>query len=209
MELKLSNNDLRWAHWRNTPPEKRPKTQSFDIQTALENVGKLNTKGYRITYSPLKLNIGMSKEAAHFYLEMYAKAGERWNIPIKEIVTHLDRPASDYHGNLNLKDVQSLLSNADTYSLDYGILLPASILLSPSELMQLAGDLSNQYYYGQSIADIFRLHILPYLTVEEREMYRTAIRPYLNNNDIRLISVAGLIGGLDTELEHFINSTPT
>jgi hypothetical protein len=108
MQLKLSNSDLRWAHWRNIPYETKPAAKPFVIEDALKTIESIETN-YGIRWDYLKLDIGISPEEAHFWLEAFGKSSEKWGVRAEEIISHLTRPAAKFDGKLTLKEVQQFI----------------------------------------------------------------------------------------------------
>ncbi len=206
MDLKLSNTDLRWANWRNIPPETKPKTKPFDLQTSLEKIKKLKAKpAKKLSLQSLNIDVGISKSEAHFWLEVFAIDGRQFSVPGYRIITELEEANSDYHGNVSAKDVQTILNTMGKYYHNWDIFLPVFVLLSPSGFVEVARRADQA---TNSIAEIFRLHILPYLSDDEKDQYRDAIRPFMTNKfDTSMIPIAGLLGNMDTELEHYLNAT--
>ena len=203
MDLKLSTNDLRWAHWRNIPPEPKPPTQPFDLQKSLKKIRELGTNRGLNLHS-LKLTLGMTKPEAHFWLEAFCKAWESWRISKSEIADFVDRPESEFHGNLSVQDVQSIFNLTGRNYFQTECLVLLFDLLSPSDFFEVI----RHYHRGNDGgAETFRQHILPYLTEEDREQYRTALRPFITTQfELTLVPFAGLLGGMDTELENYLTT---
>jgi hypothetical protein len=220
MNIKLSTTDLRWAHWRNIPPESRPQNTSFSLDAALQNLQKLEqirSNEYQINWHKLKLTIGMSREEAHFWIEAIYKGSARYyTISVKTVVDYMSRAGVSYDGKLGL---QELLNSPLRPAKEYGIfysgyhIIPAFVLLNTADFVHFMNAGLEFNYIGGSMEDVFRLHILPYLSLEEKAAFREAIRPYLLANDVKLshsgglIGIAGLVGGMDTELESYLNQS--
>jgi hypothetical protein len=221
MQVNLSNTDLRWAHWRNIPPESRPQSTSFSLAEALQKLQKLEqirSNDYQINWHKLKLNIGMSREEAHFWSEAIYRGSERWHtFSVQTLLDAMRRDGASYDGKVGLQELlNSPLRPAKAYGIFYSgyHIIPAFVLLNISDFVQFLNEGLKFNYLGASPEDVFRLHILPYLSLEEKEAFREAIRPYLLANDITvsrsggLIGIAGLVGGMDTELESYLNQAP-
>ena len=204
MDLKLSTNDLRWAHWRNIPPEPKPKTQPFDLQASLGKLRKLR-RNTKLSVSSLKLNISMSKEEAHFWLEAFCKAGETWRVTNGKLVEHMERPETDFHGNVSVKEIQTLLSTTRSYFMGQGVLLPIFVLLSPTDFVQVIEHFDVGHQFASSALEVFKTQIVVYLTEDEREVYRSALRLKLSNTQL-LYTYAALLGGFDAEIEQYLNT---
>jgi hypothetical protein len=205
MPLKLSNSDLRWAHWRNIPAEAKPAAKPFMIEEALKTIQNIKTN-YGVRWDYLKLDIGMSPEEAHFWLEAFAKSSERWGIRAEEIISHLTRPQANFDGQLSLKDIQQLLpTGQNRYASTGKIIIPLYRLLKLADFIQITESQLTGYYHQDTIPEVFRLQILPYLSPDEREAMRSVIRPYLNGTNFSLIPIAGLLGGFDQELEQYLD----
>lgn len=205
MELKLSDTDLRWANWRNIPPEPKPKSKSFDLAKSLEKIRKLNLKQRVYNISKIKVDLGISKEEARFWVEAFSKAS-MGNTSGDQLIDYLDRPISDYTGVLSRQDVRSIFSNSHNWLIGSNVLVPLYILLSPSDFIDITHELAYHIHYHNTPVEAFRLHILPYMTESERDLYRVVIRPHLTNVASSLIPFAAMLGKMDTELESYLNS---
>jgi len=206
MDIQLSKNDLRWAHWRNIPSEKKPKSAPFDIQVAIEKIKQVKAKPRKkLSLQSLNINLSMSKQEAHFWLEVFIIDGSHWDVTGYQIIAELDETESAYHGNLTLADIRTMLGTVQSYYLSYGILVPVYVLLSPTDFVQIVPEFFHLRYQSDTLAELFRLNILPYITTEERDIYRSAIKPHIKKTNQAMIAFGGLIGGCDEELCRYLD----
>jgi hypothetical protein len=222
MKLKLKKEDLRWSHWRNIAADPRPKAKAFSLADCLQSLQALplmKAYPYKPNWSKLKLNISMSREEAHFWLEAIYKASENRVVYKQELMDYMQRPEANYDGNLGLDKVSVTVKpylNAENFIPTMHI-IPAFVLLNSQDFVQFLDERLKIYYRGDNIEEAFRLHILPYLSPEEKEALREAIRPYLERsiNSPKLphrqdfFGFAGLLGGMDSELEYYLKIYPT
>lgn len=222
MSIKLKKEDLRWAHWRNIPADPRPKAKTFslaDCLQRLQEIPRIKAYPHKPNWSKLKLTIGMSREEAHFWIEAIYKASENRVVLMPELIEYLSRPEAVYDGRIGLDRLTVTIKphiNAENFLPTIHI-IPAFVLLNSQDFAQFLDERLKIYYRGDNIEEAFRLYILPYLSLEEKEALREAIRPYLERsiNSPKLphrqdfFGFAGLLGGMDSELEYYLKIYPT
>lgn len=208
--LKLKLNDWRWATWRDIPPEPWPEPKAFDLDAALKKVEKSKKRYY--TVSDYKLHHTITRQEAHFWLEVIATTSKNWYLDSAKLAKELasDNLARRYHGEISLTDVQQMLTTHHRYGLSNLAIVPVLYtLLDRATFIRALSELQIKHYGvdPDPVTQGFRAYILPHLTSEDRDEYRALMRPYLVNwqDQTSLAPLAAALGGMDTEIEAWLS----
>jgi hypothetical protein len=209
-QLNLKPQDLRWATWRNIPPEPCPTAPAFDIDAACDKLATIKGK-YDWSWAGLKLSPVMSRPEAHFWMTAMSRSSQTWNLDRKKFAEELRKRKRDFDGVLTPQQVRELFNNIQAYRYQEEHIIPLFNLTSLSEFVTFFSNVAYYYYNvhtGYSFIYGFRQYILPYLTDDERREIRLHLKPFINPptwNNSGFLQLAAVIGGFDAEIETILN----
>ncbi|HEY1186775.1 MAG TPA: DUF4132 domain-containing protein [Gemmata sp.] len=181
--IHLNAVDWYLAPWRNLPPLPRPEPKAFDQKAALKVLATLNPKGDfgGWKWERAGLSVAMSRPEAHFwFMATTAPIGQK----SQDTANQLGKRAFD--GSITPAAIRERLGE-DYQPTDWS-LLPLANLLPLTEVLAIlregrSGALGRPlqaYSTCRQFAERFAASLLPYLTAEEREELKPAVRPLIN-----------------------------
>lgn len=177
--IDLSPVDWRRATFRPRQPLPRPQIAPFNLDrcTAILAQAPKDRESEEIYWRDLQLPPAMSREEAHFWLEAISTA-ENSDASLKSIAAKLAKKTFD--GRVSLAQAAKYLKTL-LYDMPPEVMLPLVNLLRPGEILELANSLLKENrLHGEEISVLltegFSYYAVPYLTDEEFESFRQAVR---------------------------------
>ncbi|KNY26895.1 DUF4132 domain-containing protein [Pseudobacteroides cellulosolvens] len=216
--LGLTNDELRWAPWRNIPPLPVQDPKPFDIEEGLKKLKavKLVQYGWASDWSGVKLPMYMSRIEAHFWVEAMVNLKREYSID--DMIHHMK--SFQPTGDISLETSKALFNSKSRLLVTPDIVLPLFYLLELEELCELISTPLGRDYAGRpceidGFVDSFRLLVLPHLTSEQIERCRAFLRPKIGKKawpaTFHPVPIAFLLAsplGMHEELLEVIESWP-
>ncbi len=182
--LGLTDEELRWAPWRNIPPLPKQEPQPFNRDEALEKLNEvdLGPYGWDADWSGVRLPMYMSRVEAHFWAEAMTNLHrgngnrEQW---IQNMIDHMKNFQPT--GDISIDTAISMFKSEREQLVSSAIVLPLFYLLEIEQLCELITTPLKKDYYDRweendGLADGFRLLVLPLLTSEQLDRSRAFMR---------------------------------
>lgn len=221
--LGLTDDELRWAPWRNIPPIPAQTPQPFDKEEGLKKLKsiKFAQYGWHPDWSGVKLPKHMSRIEAHFWVEAMVNL-KRSNDSEKEWIQNLIDHMKSFQptGDLNLETAISLFTGDYRQLISADIVLPLFYLLEIEQLCELVTTPLGRSYSGRrseinDFVDSFRRLVLRQLTPEQLDQCRAFLRPKIDKKvwpvNFEVVPIAFLLTsalGMHEELLEVIESWP-
>ncbi len=186
--LGLTDDEMRWATWRNIPPLSKQEPQPFNKEEALKKLKAVRCLyygyGYHSDWSGAKLPIYMSRIEAHFWMEAMVNFEKDYNSSEKQCMLKLIDHMKNFEptGEVSLKTAISSFAGSFSKLSTPDIVLPLFYLLDIEELLKFMTTPVGKDYNGKpmeynNFSGSFRRFVLPLLTAEQLEQCRTFLRP--------------------------------
>ena len=229
-ELRLSDDDWRWATWRNTPPRERPAAKPFDRAKALDRLRLLHISrwGWNWDWASLEITLTLSHEEAQFWFIAMtsSRPAYNWDEPRVNLGAKLaaQLASENFDLDLSFQHIRSRLYDAAEI-IPPEIVMPLAKLLDFDELNSLIfqADTLKQnqlssVYQGPNLAFLalvagVRLYLLPYTAKQEIEALRDLLREYITPQNWHVLItpyyflLASCVG-LSNELQGVVESWP-
>ncbi|MDP4181536.1 MAG: WGR domain-containing protein, partial [Bacillota bacterium] len=216
--LGLTNDELRWAPWRNIPSLSVQEPEPFDVEEALKKLKsvKLAQYGWASDWSVVKLPMYISRIEAHFWVE--AMVNVKREFSTEDMIHHMK--SFQPTGDLSLQTAMSLFTGKFGQLITPDIVLPLFHLLEIEEICELITTPLGRDYAGRrceidGFVESFRLLVLPHLTSEQKERCRAFLRPKIEKkawpslfHPIPIVFLLASPLGMHKELLEVIESWP-